>query len=352
MARSKTFENDRLDLPRLGAIVLIAAGLIWFLITIGTFSNASVSILFTYWPVLLIGLGLDIFLGRSGPMGLPYTVFAVAVLILVMFIGPPLGLSRGPNVVTETFVEPLGNAQSARINLDLASAPNQIFSLDGGGELVNAELTHTGTINFTARGDVNKVVELSRSFEGTSFGFTGVLQTRWDIGLSPDIPIDLFVDVGSGPVQLELARLDLSDFALSGGSGPVQLELPASQERYQAEIDGGSGPIKLGLSDRAELGLTVDVGSGPFTATLGRDLDLDLSLTGGSGPIRIDLPGGAEVKVEAWDDGSGPLTVGGGLQRISGSDDTGVWQTPGFDQADRQILITVRRAGSGPITIR
>ena len=66
----------------------------------------------------------------------------------------------------------------------------------------------------------------------------------------------------------------------------------------------------------------------------------------------LDLPGGAEVKVEAWDDGSGPLTVGGGLQRISGSDDTGVWQTPGFDQADRQILITVRRAGSGPITIR
>ena len=229
---------------------------------------------------------------------------------------------------------------------------NQIFALDGSGELVNAELTHTGTINFTARGDANKVVELSRTFEGPSFGFPGVLQTKWDIGLSPELPIDLFVDVGSGPVQLELDRLDLSDFTLSGGSGPVQLDLPASQERYQAEIDGGSGPIKLDLSDRAELELVVDVGSGPFTATLGRDLDLDLSLSGGSGPIRIDLPGGAEVKVEAWDDGSGPLTVGGGLQRVSGDDDTGVWQTSGFDQAERQILITVRSAGSGPITIR
>jgi hypothetical protein len=344
MARSKSFDKDRLDLPRLGAILLIAVGLMWFLITIGTFSNASVSILFAYWPVLLIGLGLDIFLGRSGPMGVPYTALAAGVLILVMLIGPALGLSRGPNVVTETFTEPLGNAQSARINLDLASAPNQIFALDGDGELINAELTHTGTINFTARGDTNRVVELSRTFEGPSFGFAGVLQTSWDIGLSPELPIDLFVNVGSGPVNLELVRLDLSDFTLDGGSGPVELELPASQGRYQAEIDGGSGPIKLDLSDRAELELAVDVGSGPFTATLGRDLDLDLSLSGGSGPIRIDLPAGAEVKV--------PLTVGGGLQRTSGDDDTGVWQTSGFDQAEQQILITVRSAGSGPITIR
>ncbi len=343
--------QNRLDLSLIWPVLLVVAGLIWLLISIGLISIASLNVLVTYWPLLLIGIGLDYFLGRGGRFGIPYTLAALGLLLLLMLIGPALGLSRGAKVITEQFSEPLGDARSAQITLDLASAPTKVFALRGSANLIDAELTHIGTINFEVSGEQEKTVRLSRNVRNVNFGFGGFNQTNWDIGLSPELPIDLRIDVGSGRAGLELSDLNLSGLNLQGGSGSVELTLPASANRYEAEYDGGSGSSSLTVADRAELDLSVDVGSGSFTADLG-DVDLTLELRGGSGSTSINLPRNAAARVEVRDDGSGSLNVRGGLERLSGSDDEGVWQSRNFEQAERQIIILVRDAGSGSISIR
>lgn len=351
MASISPDSQKQFDYSRVGAIILIAAGLVWLLASLGVITGAGLLILLTYWPILLIGAGVDYFLGRRTLFGATYTLAAVGLLFALMLIGPSLGLSRGANVVTEQFSEPLGTTQSAQVTLDLASAPTEVFSLQDSADLIDAELTHIGTITFDVRGERDKTVALSRDARGINFGLGAWNQTKWAIGLSPDVPLDLHVDVGSGRATLELAELNLSGFDLSGGSGSAELTLPASPQRYDAAIDAGSGSSRLTVAAGAELDLNVDVGSGSFTADLGRDVDVSLELKGGSGSTQINRPSDANVRVEVRDNGSGSLNVRG-LERISGSGDEGVWESAMFDQAEQQILITVRDAGSGSINIR
>ena len=341
------------QLARLWPLLLVAVGIIWLLVEIRVISAASIAILLTYWPILLVGIGLDYFLGRQARPGIPFTLIAVAALLVLMAIGPTLGLSRGPNVVTERFSEPLGSAESARISLDLASAPTRVFSLQD-ETLIDANLTHTGTIEFDVRGDQLKEVQLRRIDSPARFDFGFLAQRRWDIGLSRDLPLNLRIDVGSGRAILELEDLDLTALELDGGSGSMALKLPPSQTttRYQVELDAGSGSTDLTVADRAALDMVVDVGSGSFSADLGREVSLDLELSGGSGSTRIDVPGDAAVRLEVRDDGSGSLRVGGRLDRVSGEGDRGVWETRDFAEAEQQIVITVRSAGSGSISIR
>lgn len=349
----RTTTESRNELIRLWPLLLIAVGLVWLLVQIRVISGANLAILLTYWPILLVGIGLDYFLDRQARLGVPYTVLAAGALLVLMVIGPNLGLSRSTNVVTERFTEPIGGAQSAQITLDLASAPTRIFSLQD-ENLIDADLTHTGTINFEVRGDTEKVVHLSRDRSPARLDFGFLTQTRWDIGLSRELPLELRIDAGSGRATFELDDLDLSTLELKGGSGGAELNLPETgrQTRYDVVIDAGSGSTQLTVPDRAALNMVVDVGSGSFTANLGRELALDLDLSGGSGSTRIDLPRGAAVRLDVRDDGSGSLRVGGGLDRMSGEGDRGVWETRGFDQAEQQIVITVRDAGSGSIAVR
>jgi hypothetical protein len=274
--------------------------------------------------------------------------------LLLIAVGVIWLLSRGSAVTTERFSEPLGSTETARITLDLASAATRVFSLTD-DNLIDAELTHVGTIEFNVSGDEHKEVQLNNTGRSRSFGLDFFSQrTKWDIGLSRDVPLDLRIDGGSGRATLELEDLNLSALELDGGSGGTTMKLPASETgaRYEVGIDGGSGSTELEVADDAAVDMVIDVGSGSFTVNLGRDVTADVELSGGSGSTRINFPNGAAVRLEVNDDGSGSLNTGGGLEQVSGQGDRGVWETRGFADVEQRIVITIRAAGSGSINIR
>ncbi len=51
--------------PSLWAFVLIAIGVVWLLREANVLTNANLAILFRFWPIILIGLGLALLVGRS-----------------------------------------------------------------------------------------------------------------------------------------------------------------------------------------------------------------------------------------------------------------------------------------------
>ena len=325
------------------------AGLLWLFLAFDLISGASLGILLTYAPIVLIGVGLDYLQVSKAGFSARYILHSIAMLMALMLIGPTMGLGRG--TVTERFSEPVGNVQSVQVNLELASAPTDVFSLHNSTDRIDAELTHVGTIEFSVRGQQEKAVNLRREAKPGNIGLGLPLQTHWDIGLSLSIPLALTIDARSGSSKLELAELNLSTFNFDGGSGSTQLTLPASSQHYGASIDAGSGSTNLRIADDANLDLGVDVGSESFTAELGR-VDMNFEFKGGSGSSHINLPNDAAVRVEVRDDSSGSLTVRGNLKRISGSGDEGVWESANFEQAINRIGITVHDAGSSSITIR
>jgi hypothetical protein len=120
--------------------------------------------------------------------------------------------------------------------------------------------------------------------------------------------LQLELDCGSGPGDLDLSRLQIDELALDCGSGPVDLELPSAGSP-NVTIDGGSGPVDITLPEGVGARVVLDSGSGPFLA------DQRFRLV--DGEYRGD----------------------------------GIWETNGYGAAQYSVLMEIDQ-GSGPISIR
>ena len=324
-------------------VLLIAVGVLWLLFQTGFVPPRVLAALAFYWPLLLVGVGLDLLrVGR--PWAVPYTGLAVLVVALAAVILPPP--DAGPAVTH--FREPVGAARSASVRLELSSAPAHVFAATDGTMLLDAEIRGRPAATFDVRGDREKTVTVRADDRGAWFP-SSIGTNRWELGLGRSLPLDLTVDGGSGGATLDLDGLQLSALRTDVGSGSVALSLPGQVDSYRARVDGGSGATRVAVPSGASLELALDTGSGPTQLTLPLGGRVRVTLRSGSGPVTIDVPNGAAVRLEVQDDGSGPLRVAPFLTRRSGSGDTGVWESGG---AAGEILITVASAGSGSITIR
>jgi hypothetical protein len=360
-------------------LVLIGIGVVALLGTSGVLSRANFVVLFRLWPVLLILVGLDIMFGRRSPaIGALLGVGAVALVIGLMLIGPSLGWGDVGEVKTERFSEPIGEATSARVSLDLSSGPTEITALSDSNDLIDAELNYIGEIEFEVRGDREKSISLSERDTDFFFWFDWFGddddERHWDIGLSPQVPLDLEVDASSGSLVLDLSALQLTGLNLDVGSGSIDGSLPAVEGRYDARVDGGSGSCRLDIADGADVDLEIDVGSGSFNVEIGADAAVSLRVDGGSGSfnveigadaavslradggsgeLTIDVPEDAAVRVDVRDSGSGHVRVPARFERTRrGDDDEGTWETPGFEEAEHKIEIVIEDMGSGDVEVR
>ena len=338
-------------------LVLIGIGVVALLGTMGVLSRANFVVLFRLWPVLLILVGLDVVFGRRSPaIGALLGVGAVALIVGLMLVGPSLGWGEDLDVKTDRFSERIGEATSARVSLNLSSGPTEITALSDSDDLIDAELNYTGEIEFEARGDRDKTISLSERDADVFFFFDWFAdddELRWDIGLSPQVPLDLAVDAGSGSLELDLRALQLTGLNVDVGSGSVDGSLPAVERRYDARVDGGSGACRLDIADGADVGLEIDVGSGSIDVETGADADLTVRADGGSGELTIDVPEDAAVRLDVREGGSGSVRVPSRFERTRrGDDDEGTWETPGYDSADHKIEIVIEDLGSGSVQVR
>jgi hypothetical protein len=85
---------------------------------------------------------------------------------------------------------------------------------------------------------------------------------RWNIGLTPTIPLRLSVNTGVGEAQLDLSQLNLTNLTLKGGVGRVQLSLPNQENPYQVSITGGIGDLQLSIPTLTDVDLTIGGGVG------------------------------------------------------------------------------------------
>jgi hypothetical protein len=338
-------------------LLLIGIGVIALLANFGVLTRANIVVLFRLWPLLLILIGIDILFGRRSPIiGGLIGVVALALVIGLMLAGPSLGWGEDAELKTERFVEAIGEAAQARVTLDLSSSRTTVYTLSDSPNLIEADLTHTGEIDFEVQGDRDKTVRLAQQSQSAWFWFDWLQseeKERWSIGLSPQVPLDLQIDGGSGPSTLELRDLRLAALNLSVGSGSTQVELGEAGGRYNVQLDGGSGSCDLRVEEGVDVDLEVDVGSGSFTINIGADADVAVRINGGSGSLSVAVPENAAARLDVRDSGSGSVRVPSQWEQTrSGDDDEGTWETASYGSAERQIEIVIEDLGSGSVEIR
>ncbi len=317
-------------------ILILGIGVIWLLANLGYIEPVSWATLLRLWPVLLIVAGLDLLIGRGNPViGALIGLLAVAFIVYILLAAPSLGLVRSPGLVTDHFVEPIGNATSASVYLDLGSISSSVYGLgNASNDLFDATIDHFGNVRFNASGDTNKTLHLERSASNFNFFDTfGAQPKHWQIGLSPKVPMDLTVDSGSGSADLDLTQLQLQRMSLDAGSGSVNLNLPDTQTPYRVNTNTGSGSFSLNAPCAAGIELHID---------------------GGSGSQSINVPSDCPLRVEVNDSGSGSIHLPGSLTRLQGqgNQDEGVWETNGYSASGQHVLIVVDGHGSGSFSVR
>jgi len=333
--------SDRRDLR---ALLLIAAGVVWLVVESG--GPAAASGLGFYWPLLLVGVGLDL-LGWTRPWRVPYTVLAAAVVLLGTLVAPsPLGSGRPTQLA-----EPVGSARAASVRLELSDAASSVAAGHDPASLVTVHTDGWRHAVLDATGSDPKAVRV-RPASGGRRPALSLRGSHWRIDLVRNLPLALTVNAGSGRARLDLSRLNLTSLRLQGGSGAVAAVLPDSVSRYRAVVALGSGASALQVASGAAVDLELDTGSGRTSVTFAEFSAGRVTLRAGSGPVVIDVPGNAPVQLVVTGVGSGALRVAGFLKRTSGTGETGVWRTGPGAGGLTGIDILVQRAGSGPITVR
>lgn len=315
-------------------IILIGIGVILLLANFNHITTTNLASLSALWPLLLVALGLEILFGRrstlvSGLIGL----LVVGAFIFILVAGQKLGLNLpSAQVIQERFSEPIGAATSANVLIDISSDPVTINALSGSTDLFDANVTHFGEMDFNVSGNNEKSIELRKRPGASALTWTLPTQpTRWDISLSPDVPLSVNLIGGSGSANADLSQLQIKDLQVDVGSGSFSVTLPKSEQAYGAKFEGGSGSLRVTLP--AKTNLTLNVG-------------------GGSGSISLELPAGVDVRIEVTDSGSGSLNLPRGLTQLEkGNGDEGIWETAGYADATQRILIRVQDIGSGSLNI-
>ena len=340
-------------------IMLIGVGVFWLLSNLGILPEINIRFLLRLWPVALIAIGLNILFSHRYPWVGALTGFgAVALVIALVFLAPSLGIEVSGDLKTLNFDEPVGSANQATITLDLERYPTTVGAVVDSNALIEAELDTFDDVRFEARGETSKTITLRPvSNGGFNFNFFDLVgeDARWEIGLSPDVPIDLTIDGGSGSTDLNLGGLDLSALSVDGGSGGTSVDIPASSSAYDVDINGGSGSFDVNIARGAVIDASIDTGSGSFDINIGNDVSGELTIDGGSGSVTINTPDSVGIRLVISHSGSGSVRVPGSYDLVDdlgeNSRDIGIWESENFDSASHRVEITFD-PGSGSFTLR
>lgn len=334
MEQDTTFRYRSLFWP----IVFVGVGVLWLLANLNIVPREGWLVLLRFWPVFLIGIGLDLILGRRSPIvGAAIGLGVVGLAVLLVFIGPNLGIVTLPDTTTDTYVEPIGSASSARIDLDLSIGVSTITALSDSNNLFEAEITHIGDIVYSVSGNQEKTIRLRQ--EDIDFNFTRIEaweenELQWNIGISPDVPLDIDLKGGVGQAKLDFSDLDLTSVSINSGVGDMTVTLPATGSSYESKFEVGVGRLEI----RMEQGI-----------------DADMRIEGGVGEITIRVPSDVGVHLEGAI-GVGDIRVPASYDRLSSDDDrtlgeSGVWQSSNYATAEHKLKISFD-GGVGDLTIR
>jgi hypothetical protein len=315
--------------------ILVGVGIVWLLSNLQIIPTVNLGMVFRFWPLLLVFLGLDILFGRRYPWAEALVgVLAIGGVVALLVASPALGIDTGPQTKTETFSAPLGQTTMASYTFETSSAPVEINTSTGSADLISAEITHRGTMKFDVTGTTTKSVKLSEISNPDNW-FSWDLSPnkfKWDIQLAPHMATDLVLDGGSGSINMDLTDIMLKSLRAHLGSGSARITMPITVTPYTAEVESGSGSVNLEIPATTDVKLVID---------------------SGSGSINVSVPSDSALRVEIMDTGSGSVNLRSGLEKISTGLELGVsaWRSPGYDKATHKVLIQIQNQGSGSITI-
>ena len=238
------------------------------------------AILWTYWPLILIFLGLgkmwDYMQRRKNPDALGPsmggTVAAIALVLIFVALaasGPHFWRwapwrGRGSTVYAMQHVERAvdrGGAKTVNAHIQLGAGD---LDLSGGSShLLEGDFNYRSSyaapaVDYSVAGTTG---ELRISQQDADHHFGGSSENHWTIHLANDVPIELRIEMGAGRGNLRLRDIDVTRLNMNIGAGQVDVDLTGARKAdLTANIEGGVGEANIRLP--RDIGVIVNASGG------------------------------------------------------------------------------------------
>ena len=217
-------------------------------------------ILATYWPLILIFIGLgkmwDAARQRNGDAGrggfsVGTTVGVVAFILVLMALfwhGRVFSRDRHTSLQHQSRTVERQNAKSVRASLQASSG--QLTISGGSKNLVDADFTYTSSYE-TPRVEYNVsdgVGRLEISQENRSAVHFGATRNDWILHFGNDVPLELKLEMGAGRGDLRLRDLPVTRLDVEMGAGQMDLDLTGDRKSdLVGNLQGGVGQATIRL---------------------------------------------------------------------------------------------------------
>ncbi|MEN6409387.1 MAG: LiaF domain-containing protein [Anaerolineaceae bacterium] len=265
--------EQRRNFSILGPLLLVGVGVILLLNNLGMASISIWEVLLRLWPILLVGAGLDILIGRRSLIG----SILVTLLVIGMFVGGIwwMNSSTGQIVPSQAFSEPLKNATSAEISVDF---PVGELTITGGAQTAqlleaNAAVPKNENILKSTTMDGSRAVTDISTRGDFQVSTSGSLRNRrLDLKLNPTLPIALTADMGVGETVIDLTKIQATELNVNNGVGTITLTLP-EKGNMEITMDNGVGEMIIYVPEGAAVQIVTEdrLGGTQVSADLTRE---------------------------------------------------------------------------------
>jgi len=261
-----------------------------------------------------------------------------------------LGVGEDAEVKTAHFEELLENAEAAHVILEPTVGKATVAALSDSDNLIEADLIYVGEVKFVVEDDdTHKKVRLGQHLRKDVFqplkdafgSFSRRDDMRWDMSLTPNIPLDLQLNTGITSNDFDLSGLQLTRLRINGGTGKTELKLPTMGGQYPVDINSGTGKVSVDIPAGAQIKLDAKNGTGETNITIGSGATVQAHVAGGIGACNVTVPADAGVRIKATT-GLGKINVPQNFVRIKVDEfvaTVGTWETPNYENAENKIDI-------------
>lgn len=275
------------------SVLFVGVGVVFLMVNLGYLTMSIFDFVLHFWPILLIAIGFDIFIGRRSVLA---SVIGL-VLILAILAGAVwlfgVRVSTGQALYGEQVSQPLQGADSARVSLSPAVGTLRLKSLPNANGLLVGQVNSPGGQPVHQDYSVNGgQAQLSLRTTGSNFVVfpNNTSQWIWDLGLAQGVPVDLFADMGAGQIQMDLTGVDLTSLKVNMGVGRAEVTLPQSGS-YHAEVDQAIGEMVVWVPRGVGVRINPDVAlvAAQYPAGFQKQGDVVVSPNYGSASDQVDL---------------------------------------------------------------
>ncbi len=252
----------------LNGLTIVVIGAVLLMNTTGYLPWSVWDSVLEFWPILIIGLGVQIAFSKWRVPGLNLAILVILILgAMFPYKGNlhlhrrfQLPIYRSADVNHAGFTVPL-EGPTSKINLKLA-APSFDVCIMGDSQnidkAVSAEFDFSGSqpsVSQTGEGRELDVTVWVPDHGVEVGGVTGA--QKWDFSLNSSLVSNLALDGGVVALELDTGNLYVESLSMNAGVAKLDFHLGLSGKETKMVLEGGVSNIKLETPENAGVSITI-----------------------------------------------------------------------------------------------